>query len=204
MSACVTACLCEVCAICHDDMTPQSAVSVGRCGHRFHADCVIASLRIRGSCPMCRDDPGHEGADSGDADLDEGFFLPPFGMAPPAFGMAPPPPPLGIPMPPPFGMPMPPPFGMPMAPPFGMPMAPPPFGMPMPPPPFGMPMPPPMPPPPAPVAVPAVPAPPPQGMLADGPACRMAATWLLGPSGCEAVDDSVTPACKSGAQVLRS
>jgi hypothetical protein len=74
----------------------------------------------------------------------------------------------------------------------------PPFGMP--PPPFGMPM----PPPPVPAAVPAaaaVPAPRPQCMLADGPACRMAATWLMGPSGCEAVDDSVmTPACKSGAQ----
>ena len=177
-----------------DDMNPQSAVSVGRCGHCFHADCVISSLRIRSSCPTCRDDPGHEGADSGDADLDEGFFAPPFGMPPPPlFGM-PLLPFLGMPPLPFFGMPPPPPFGMPPQPPFGMPPLPF-FGMP-PPPPFGMPL----PPPPAPAAVH---APSPQSMLADGPPCHMAATWLLGPSCCEAIDDSVTPASKSGTQVLR-
>jgi len=167
--------VCQICSICHDDMTLGSSVSVGRCGHRFHADCVIASLRIRSSCPMCRD-PGHNAANLGE-DFDDGFGMPPppFGMPPPPFGMAPPP----------FGM-APPPFGM-VPPPFGM--APPPFGM--------------APPPAAPAAPDAVPGPPGLGMLEDGPACRMAASWLLGPSGCEDVDDCVTPVCKSGARVLR-
>ena len=92
---------------------------------------------------------------------------------PPPFG---PPPPYGMPMPPPFG---PPPFGMAGAPAFAVPPAP------------------------AAPAPAAVPAPPGLSMLADGPACRMAASWLLGPSGCEDVDDCVTPVCKCGTQVLR-
>jgi hypothetical protein len=80
------------------------------------------------------------------------------------------------------------------------------FEMPHPPPPFGMAGAPAvaMPPPAAPAVGMLPPPPHPQAMLADGPACRIAASWLLGPSRCEDIDECVTPVCKSGARIFRA
>jgi hypothetical protein len=43
------------CAICHDPMTKDEAITKLGCGHRFHAECIQRSLRSgHASCPLCR------------------------------------------------------------------------------------------------------------------------------------------------------
>jgi hypothetical protein len=43
------------CAICHDPMTKDEAITRLGCTHRFHAECLQRSLRSgHASCPLCR------------------------------------------------------------------------------------------------------------------------------------------------------
>jgi hypothetical protein len=43
------------CAICHDPMTKDEAITRLGCTHRFHAECIQRSLRSgHASCPLCR------------------------------------------------------------------------------------------------------------------------------------------------------
>jgi hypothetical protein len=43
------------CAICHDPMTKDEAITRLGCGHRFHTECIQRSLRSgHASCPLCR------------------------------------------------------------------------------------------------------------------------------------------------------
>ena len=48
-------CPCETtsCAICMEDLT-QVDLMVTRCGHQFHSGCMIAHLRKKDECPLCR------------------------------------------------------------------------------------------------------------------------------------------------------
>ena len=43
------------CAVCIVELRDgDSARQLPRCGHRFHADCVGAWLRLHATCPLCR------------------------------------------------------------------------------------------------------------------------------------------------------
>jgi len=43
------------CAICHDPMTKDEAITKLGCGHRFHTECIDRALRSgHTSCPLCR------------------------------------------------------------------------------------------------------------------------------------------------------
>ncbi|XP_066363934.1 RING-H2 finger protein ATL65-like [Miscanthus floridulus] len=43
------------CAVCIVELRDgDSARLLPRCGHRFHADCVAAWLRLHATCPLCR------------------------------------------------------------------------------------------------------------------------------------------------------
>ncbi|KAL6620080.1 hypothetical protein ACP70R_035219 [Stipagrostis hirtigluma subsp. patula] len=43
------------CAVCIVELRDGDAArSLPRCGHRFHADCVGAWLRLHATCPLCR------------------------------------------------------------------------------------------------------------------------------------------------------
>ncbi|KAF7849800.1 hypothetical protein BT93_L0263 [Corymbia citriodora subsp. variegata] len=42
------------CAICLDDFEPKQEVTVTRCEHTFHEDCIVPWLRDHGQCPVCR------------------------------------------------------------------------------------------------------------------------------------------------------
>ncbi|KAG0517746.1 hypothetical protein BDA96_09G115700 [Sorghum bicolor] len=43
------------CAVCIVELRDGDSVRVlPRCGHRFHADCVGAWLRLHATCPLCR------------------------------------------------------------------------------------------------------------------------------------------------------
>jgi hypothetical protein len=43
------------CAICHDPMTKDEAITRLGCTHRFHTECIQRSLRSgHASCPLCR------------------------------------------------------------------------------------------------------------------------------------------------------
>jgi hypothetical protein len=43
------------CAVCIVELRDgDSARRLPRCGHRFHADCVGAWLRLHATCPLCR------------------------------------------------------------------------------------------------------------------------------------------------------
>ncbi|KAF8748860.1 hypothetical protein HU200_012787 [Digitaria exilis] len=45
----------EECAVCIVELRDgDSARRLPRCGHRFHADCVGAWLRLHATCPVCR------------------------------------------------------------------------------------------------------------------------------------------------------
>tara|TARA_Y100000389_G_scaffold130530_1_gene127923 strand:+ start:14 stop:538 length:525 start_codon:yes stop_codon:yes gene_type:complete len=44
------------CSICYEDLSKQQTCTL-KCGHIFHTDCIIETLRKCGSkCPYCRDD----------------------------------------------------------------------------------------------------------------------------------------------------
>jgi len=43
------------CAICHDPMTKDEAITTLGCTHRFHTECIDRALRSgHTSCPLCR------------------------------------------------------------------------------------------------------------------------------------------------------
>jgi hypothetical protein len=45
----------DECAVCIVELKDGDAArQLPRCGHRFHADCVAAWLRIHATCPLCR------------------------------------------------------------------------------------------------------------------------------------------------------
>jgi hypothetical protein len=45
----------DECAVCIVELRDgDSARMLPRCGHRFHADCVGAWLRLHATCPLCR------------------------------------------------------------------------------------------------------------------------------------------------------
>ena len=49
------------CSICleaiEEDSTPTLNTHSLQCGHTFHTDCIVRSLRSNSACPVCRDDP---------------------------------------------------------------------------------------------------------------------------------------------------
>lgn len=44
----------DTCAICMDVTSKTKNVSVTECGHRFCTSCLLKSLQIKNTCPMCR------------------------------------------------------------------------------------------------------------------------------------------------------
>jgi hypothetical protein len=44
----------DTCAICMDVTSSTKNVSVTECGHRFCTSCLLKSLQIKNTCPMCR------------------------------------------------------------------------------------------------------------------------------------------------------
>lgn len=44
----------EICTICCDEVEPGEELVVLLCAHAFHADCLRPWLKIRASCPTCR------------------------------------------------------------------------------------------------------------------------------------------------------
>ncbi len=44
-----------ICSICHEDQEEGKSSALS-CGHKFHSDCVIRSLRNDSRCPLCRRD----------------------------------------------------------------------------------------------------------------------------------------------------
>ena len=45
------------CSICLGELTEQTTTSLKECGHSFHINCIIESLRHSTQCPYCRGDP---------------------------------------------------------------------------------------------------------------------------------------------------
>ena len=43
----------ETCPICLDTLG-NTNLFITECGHKFHANCMISSLRVNGKCPCCR------------------------------------------------------------------------------------------------------------------------------------------------------
>lgn len=44
--------ICSICLVSYDH--PYDIVSVLKCGHVFHTDCVSSWLNQRDTCPLCR------------------------------------------------------------------------------------------------------------------------------------------------------
>jgi len=42
------------CSICFEQYEKENYVAV-KCGHTFHKDCIEKWLRIRQTCPLCRE-----------------------------------------------------------------------------------------------------------------------------------------------------
>ncbi|KAI9083965.1 hypothetical protein K1719_027158 [Acacia pycnantha] len=42
------------CVICLEEAEIGSEVKEMPCGHKFHGDCIVSWLKLRGSCPVCR------------------------------------------------------------------------------------------------------------------------------------------------------
>lgn len=49
----------DTCSICLDDFETNSANTSLNCGHTFHVNCIISSLRKSNECPNCRDTDGN-------------------------------------------------------------------------------------------------------------------------------------------------
>ncbi|KAL8158902.1 hypothetical protein V2J09_000439 [Rumex salicifolius] len=48
------------CAICLSEYEPKEALrTIPECNHYFHADCIDEWLRMKGTCPLCRNSPGN-------------------------------------------------------------------------------------------------------------------------------------------------
>ena len=47
----------NMCVICQDEMDVQSSKVALRCGHEYHASCILKHLYKSTQCPICRDDP---------------------------------------------------------------------------------------------------------------------------------------------------
>ena len=44
----------ELCAICLDNINTAPIHTLHECNHSFHSNCLIESLRINKTCPLCR------------------------------------------------------------------------------------------------------------------------------------------------------
>ena len=53
----------ETCSVCLEEFDGTEPVTL-RCGHSFHATCVLEWFRRSGSCPICRDTVDQEERDS--------------------------------------------------------------------------------------------------------------------------------------------
>lgn len=48
----------DLCVVCQQDMTVGDGTIKLRCGHSFHAPCIVEALQKHDHrCPICRDDP---------------------------------------------------------------------------------------------------------------------------------------------------
>ncbi|KAJ0640364.1 putative chromatin regulator PHD family [Helianthus annuus] len=44
----------EWCAICHDEYQAEDMIGTIYCKHTFHPQCILAWMRKKGNCPICR------------------------------------------------------------------------------------------------------------------------------------------------------
>jgi hypothetical protein len=49
----------DTCSICLDDFVLNNNHTSLKCGHTFHVNCIISSLRKSNECPNCRDTDGN-------------------------------------------------------------------------------------------------------------------------------------------------
>ncbi len=53
---CLVSKMCNQCSICYDDVSSTSNIATTKCGHRFHASCLIMWItsNTNKNCPVCR------------------------------------------------------------------------------------------------------------------------------------------------------